>query len=187
MMLECITICLDLKDDYTADVINSALGQLIQPGTAIANPSAYVASTISPIIMRTSILASNKYDECKRFVWMEVIPSLIRNEIWKSLPQIWDGIEFFVKKFIASSATRDLENALRTLCALPLDKLNHIIDACKVTRTTASKRVPSETNELKKQLKSFLIALSAEQRASLLSASASDNESFLQSILDAEQ
>ena len=181
MMLECITICLDMKEDYTADVINNALGQLIRPNIAVSNPSEYVSTTISPIIMRTSILASNKYEECKRFVWVEIIPALIKNEIWKSLPQIWDGIEFFVKKFISSSSIKEFENAIRSICSLPSDKLNHIIDCCKVVRNTGAKR---ETNELKKQLKIFLVALPADQKTTLFGDS--ENATYLQMLLDNE-
>ena len=193
-MLECINICLDqLKDDYTPDTICQVL-ELLCSNTNTNNnnninnessnvdmdvvdevSTAAVLAPIPTIIMRTSILASSKYDECKKFVFQNVIPMLIKRTVWITAPQVWDGVALFIKKFTAASTQKDIEITLRAILGIPTERLRLLIESCTVTSTTVEKKTKSKssssggTNELKKALKKLLNSLSIQEKNEVLS------------------
>jgi hypothetical protein len=179
VILECINICLDqLKDDYTPDVINQVLGQLIAvPKGEGDEPIDQTLLVTPPILMRTAILTSTKYDECKRFVLAQVIPALIKRHTWRTAPKIWDGVAFFVKKFANSTSMhggiqKDVEITLRSLLGMPAEQLSKIIESCAVTVPNTARNAASKTtviNDLKRSLKKLLGTLSNEEKEQVLS------------------
>ena len=180
VILECINICLDdLKEDFTPDVINQALGQLIaveqaQDDNEAMDPTQLVTP---PILMRTAILTSTKYDECKRFVLSQVIPALIKRQTWRTAPKIWDGVAFFVKKFANAAGIhgviqKDVEITLRSLLGMPSEQLAGIIESCSVTVPNTARNATSKTtviNDLKRSMKKLLSTLSSEEKLEVLS------------------
>lgn len=69
------------------------------------------------LLMRTAIVASMSLNDIRRFVLSEVIPNLLKKQVWANSKSkvIWDGVCHFVKKF---ATNKDAEQTLRCLLGL---------------------------------------------------------------------
>ena len=92
------------RDDFKLD-IREALAELLKDELPCL------------LLMRTAIVASMSLNEIRRFVLSEVIPNLLKKQVWANAKckAIWDGICHFVKKF---ATNKDAEQTLRCLLGL---------------------------------------------------------------------
>jgi len=119
VVYDSIGLCL-ARDDFKNDV-RECLSELIKD----AQPCL--------LLMRTAIVASmNNKDAC-RFVLSEVIPSLLKKQVWTNpkSKSVWEGVCHFVKRFAAS---KDAEQTLRCLLGLPTAPLKVLLKLAPTTK-----------------------------------------------------
>ena len=120
-VLDAITLCLNNKNEFHADVIKEAL-QTLQN------------DEIPPYaLMRTAILASQSYAEMKKYVLQETIPILIKKMVWNIAPKVWEGVIFGIKNLITGNV-KTVEPTLRALLTLPGKQLLSVLKVAVNTK-----------------------------------------------------
>ena len=104
MVYDSIGLCL-ARDDFKTDV-RECLSELIRDEVPCL------------LLMRTAIVASIHSKDVSKYVLSEVIPSLLRKQVWSNpkFKSVWEGVCHFVKRFAVS---KDAEQTLRCLLGLP--------------------------------------------------------------------
>ena len=118
-MLDCIKYCIESKDHW-GDAIVESLKTMIAEVDNVPLPHGMV---------RTAILASNKYVEVKKYVLTTYLPALMRLRVWQmppiqSISSIWDGVAHAVKNKISSA---EIEPTLRAVLGLPAPQMKEIV------------------------------------------------------------
>ena len=132
-----IGLCLN-RSDFRGDTVQDALLHLLEDAVPCR------------LLMRTAIISSQKHPDVRRYVLMEVIPSMVRKKVW-ALPKVkvvWDGVCHAVKLL---AGHKDAEPALRALLGLPGPQLKEVASVAKDS------------------LSKFLKLLSATEKADVLS------------------
>lgn len=90
------------------------------------------------LLMRTAIVASMNLNDVRRFVLMEVVPSLLRKQVWANpkCKSIWEGVCHFVKRFAGS---KDGEQTLRCLLGLPGAQLKLLLKLAPTAKAAIGK------------------------------------------------
>jgi hypothetical protein len=103
------------------------------------------------LLMWTAIRASQKHNDVKDLVLVEIVPHLIRKRIWECSKDLWLGVVAAVKVF---GTQPKAEPTLRALLGLPAAKLQQIIKV---------------GTAVKKPLAELLMRLSPEERDEVVS------------------
>jgi hypothetical protein len=105
-LLDSISLCLNNKNEFTSDTIKETLKTLLSEPTP---PLAF---------MRTAILSSNMYHDIKRFVLSDIIPNLVKRQVWLlNPPEVWNGV-VYVSKNLDTVALKYCEPALKSFLGL---------------------------------------------------------------------
>lgn len=140
-VLDTIAICLNNKHEYTFDVLKDALTTLLQ-------------DPIPPYaVMRTAILTAQTFGEMKKFIFTDMIPSLISKSVWSIAPKVWEGVIYAMKNFTNINITKHLEPTVVAICkSVPGKELRSVLKVAPVIKPILAKYVqslpPSERESL---------------------------------------
>lgn len=138
VVLDTISLCLNNKAEYTAEVVKDALKTML-------------AEAVPPYaMMRTAILSGQSFGEVKKFVLSDVIPSLVRRSIWVESPKLWDGVCVATKNFAVGGV--NAEATLRALLGIPAAQLRALLRVAPNVKAVMAKVLkalaPEERDEV---------------------------------------
>jgi hypothetical protein len=131
-LLETISICLNMKDDFRSDIIREAITTLLEDEVP------------SILVMRTASICSVSMPEIQRFIMTYVIPKLVSICAWEKAPKVWDGVAVCLKRF---AQHRDNEPAIRALINIPADTLKLLIKEAPQVKVPINKLLTSLSHE----------------------------------------
>lgn len=123
-MYDSIGVCV-ARDDFKPDV-KECLAELLKDEQPCL------------LLMRTAIVASMNLGEVRKFVLTDVIPDLVRKQVWAKTQSrsIWEGVCHFVKRF---SGSKDVEQTMRCLLGLPTAQLKVLIKLAPTAKAAMGK------------------------------------------------
>lgn len=129
-VLDAIALCLNNKSDYSGEVVKEALRAL--------------ADDIVPAfaLMRTAILGAQSFAEVKKFVLSDVIPAMIRKQVWASAPKIWEGVLYAVKN-LGGTGNKQAEPSLLAMLGIPGTQLKALLKVAPLVKPIIGKLVQS--------------------------------------------
>jgi len=138
VVLDTISLCLNNKTEYTAEVVKDALKIML-------------AEAVPPYaMMRTAILSGQSFGEVKKFVLSDVIPSLVRRSIWVDSPKLWDGVCVATKNFAVGGV--NAEATIRALLGIPAAQLRALLRVAPNVKAVMAKVLkalaPEERDEV---------------------------------------
>ena len=119
-ILDSIEVCLSNKTDFKADTIKEVLRSLLLDEVPVLP------------IMRTAIRCSQTLGlDVRLFVVGEVIPALIKKQVWISSPRVWEGVAFAAKMLIEQKeidfGLATVKDLMRAVLSLPLQQLQCVV------------------------------------------------------------
>jgi hypothetical protein len=153
--LDVISICLNNKTDFSAEVVKESMltlqGDLIPPFA----------------LMRTAILSSQSFPEMKKFVLTDTIPSMLKKKVWEIAPKVWEGVIFGLKNLVTAS-NKFTDETFQALLTIPGVQLKSIL------------KVASNITPLIAQ---FCKNLSREEKEMNLTTSDNDRNKIIRDLL----
>ena len=151
-ILDSIEVCLSNKTDFKADIIKEVLSCLLLDEVP-ALP-----------IMRTAIRCSQTLGlDVRLFVVGEVIPALIKKQVWITSPRVWEGVAFAAKMLIEQKEVdfkvATVKDMLRAVLGLPLQQLQCVLQ---------------NAPKLKSPLLEYANALNADEKYDVIGRNSSD-------------
>jgi hypothetical protein len=120
------------QSDFNAHVLKESLQVLM------LDDSPHVA------LMRTALLSANHFSEVKKFVLMELIPTLVHRRVWVIAPKVWEGVLVGADSLTTGNvSSKWIEPTLRALLAVPGVTLKALLKVNKNLKRTLAKYLQS--------------------------------------------
>lgn len=132
LILEAIGLCLADKQTFNAEAISEALAALLGD------------RPLSLFFMRTVILSAQTFTEIRKFGLSEVVPQLLKTDLWESAPRVWEGVAVFIRSY---AAHKDAEPCLKSMLTLPTAQLKSIMRIASNVKLPMAKVLASLSEE----------------------------------------
>eukprot|EP00981_Chlorochromonas_danica_P015274 scaffold11522_cov239-Ochromonas_danica.AAC.1 len=133
-VLDAIALCLNNKADFNGEVIKETLRVLAEDAVPVV------------AIMRTAILGAQAFAEVKKFVLNDVVPIMIRKQVWSSAPKVWEGVLYAIKT-LGASGQKQAEPSLLSLFAIPGIQLKALFKIAPPVKPLMAKLLQAMTVE----------------------------------------
>lgn len=105
-MLDAIAQCLNNKAEFSAEIVRDSLSTLC-------------GDEVLPFaLLRTAILAAQAFSDIKRYLCLDMLPTLLDRHVHISAPKVWEGCVVAIKTFVVP-ANKHVDPTISALWRLP--------------------------------------------------------------------